>query len=98
MVAVNPKNLALTLAGAAAIAQLGYSAGGQAASVIGFTAIAVSLLVGLLLLASAFPHQAAVLLGRAQAAVFARERVLVAVILSALAVFFLLRGALGTLA
>jgi threonine/homoserine/homoserine lactone efflux protein len=97
MVAVNPKNLALTLAGAAAIGELGYSAGGQAASVVGFTAIAVSLLVGLLLVAVSSPERSADVLGRAQAAVYARERVIVSWVLGLLAAFFLVRGALGTL-
>jgi threonine/homoserine/homoserine lactone efflux protein len=97
MVAVNPKNLALTLAGAAAIAQLGYSAGGQVASVLGFTAIAVSCLVGLLLVAVAFPDRSADVLARAQAAVYARERVIVACVLGLLAVFFGVRGLIGTL-
>jgi len=97
MVAVNPKNLALTLAGAAAIAQLGYSAGGQAASVVGFTAIAVSLLVGLLLVAVSFPERSTAVLSRAQAAVYARERVIVASVLGLLAAFFLVRGLIGTL-
>jgi threonine/homoserine/homoserine lactone efflux protein len=97
MVVLNPKNLALTLAGAASIAQLGYSAGGQAASVAGFTAVAVSVLVGLLLAALVFPERSSALLVRAHAVVLARERVLVAVVLGALAAFFLLRGLLGTL-
>ena len=97
MVVLNPKNLALTLAGAASIVQLGYSAGGQAVSVAAFTAVAVSLLVGVLVLASVFPERSGELLGRAQAAVFARERVLVAAVLAALGAFFLLRGLLGTL-
>lgn len=98
MVVLNPKNLALTLAGAASIAQLGYSAGGQAAGIAGFTAVAVSCLVALLLVAVAFPERSAVLLARAQAAVFAHERVLVSGVLGVLGVFFLLRGLLGTLA
>jgi threonine/homoserine/homoserine lactone efflux protein len=97
MIVLNPKNLALALAGAAAIAQLGYSAGGQAASVAGFTAVAVSVLVGLLLAVLAFPERSAALLARTHAAVLSRERVLVAVVLGALAIFFLLRGLLGTL-
>jgi threonine/homoserine/homoserine lactone efflux protein len=97
MVAANPKNLALTLAGAASIAQLGYSAGGQAASIVGFTAIAVSLLVGLLLVAVSFPERSSATFSRAQAAVYARERVVVAWVLGLLAAFFLVRGLLGTL-
>lgn len=97
MVVVNPKNLALTLAGAASIAQLGYSAGGRAASVAGFTAVAVSFLVGVLVLVAAFPERSGELLGRMQAAVYASERVLVGAVLGVLAVFFLLRGSLGTL-
>jgi len=97
MVVLNPKNLALTLAGAASIAQLGYSAGGQAASVAGFTAVAVSFLAALLLAAVVFPERSAALLARAQRAVFERERAIVAVVLGVLGVFFLLRGLLGTL-
>lgn len=98
MVAVNPKNLALTLAGAASIVQLGYSAGGQAASVVAFTAVAVSALLALLALVAAFPRRSTALLGRAQASVFAHERALVGALLGALALFFLSRGLVGTLA
>jgi len=97
MVAANPKNLALTLAGAASIAQLGYSVGGQAASVAGFTAVAVSALVGVLVLVVAIPSSGE-LLARIRQGVFVHERMLVAAVLGALAVFFLLRGSLGTLA
>ena len=97
MVAANPKNLALTLAGAASIAQLGSSAGGKAASVVGFTAVAVSFLVAVLVVVVAFPERSRELLARAQAAIYARERALVGVVLGVLALFFLLRGSLGTL-
>jgi threonine/homoserine/homoserine lactone efflux protein len=97
MVAVNPKNLALTLAGAASIVQLGYSASGQAAGVLTFTLVAVSALLVLLGLAAVSPARSAAALGRAEAFVFAHERVLVGGLLGALAAFFLLRGLTGTL-
>jgi len=51
-----------------------------------------------LVLVAAFPERSGELLGRMQAAVYARERVLVGAVLGVLAVFFLLRGLLGTLA
>jgi Sap, sulfolipid-1-addressing protein len=97
MIAVNPKNLALTLAGAASIVQLGYSAGGQAASVLTFTVVAVSALLVLLGVAVALPTTSAAALRRAETFVFAHERVLVGALLGALAAFFLLRGVSGTL-
>jgi Sap, sulfolipid-1-addressing protein len=97
MVALNPKNLALTLAGAASIVQLGYSVNGRAAGVIVFTTGAVSLLSILIALSAALPHRSTELVGRAHSFVLVHERVLVACLLGALAAFFLLRGLLGTL-
>jgi hypothetical protein len=97
MVAINPKNLALTLAGSASIVQLGYSTGGQAASVLMFSAVAVSALLLLLALTAAFPARSASLLARSQSLVYSHERVLVGVLLGVLATFFLLRGLLATL-
>lgn len=95
MVVANPKNLALALAGAAAILELEYSEAGEAVGIVVFTVAGISVLVGLLALASAFPDRRAALLPRAQALVTARERTLVTVLLAALAAFFLLRGVLG---
>jgi threonine/homoserine/homoserine lactone efflux protein len=97
MVAVNPKNLALTLAGAASIVQLGYSAGGQVASVLTFTFVAVSALLVLLGVAAVSPARSAAALGRAETFVFSHERLLVGGLLGALSAFFLLRGVTGTL-
>jgi len=48
-------------------------------------------------LGHAFPERSRELLARAQAAIYARERALVGVVLGVLALFFLLRGSLGTL-
>jgi threonine/homoserine/homoserine lactone efflux protein len=97
MVAINPKNLALTLAGSASIVQLGYSTSGQAASVLTFSGVAVSALLLLLALTAAFPARSASLLARSQSVVYSHERALVGILLGALAAFFLLRGLLATL-
>jgi threonine/homoserine/homoserine lactone efflux protein len=98
MVAVNPKNLALTLAGAASIVQLGYSPAGQAASVLTLTVVAVSALLALVTLALTFPQRSATALARTQSFVFAHDRLIVAGLLAALSAFFLIRGLGGTLA
>jgi threonine/homoserine/homoserine lactone efflux protein len=93
MIVVNPKNLALTLAGATAILQLGYPTGGQLAGVLTFTAVSVSVLMALLVLARAFPKRARSVLDRVRLFVIDHERVLGAVLLVVLAAFFLVRGA-----
>ena len=98
MVVVNPKNFALALGGATAILELWSSTGAQAASVVAFTAVAVSLLLALIVLATIFPERAEMLFDRAQGFVLDHERGLVAVLLGTLAVFFLARGVAGSVA
>lgn len=98
MVLVNPKNLALALAGAAAILQLDYSLGGELASVLTFTAASVSVLVSLLVLAVAFPERSRTALERLTSFVGAHERTLVTVLLGLLSIFFLVRGILDSAA
>lgn len=95
MVVLNPKNLALTLGGAAAILELGESAGTRAVTALAFTASAVSLLVAVLAAATAFPERAGTVLDRVQAFLLAHERGLVTVLLGTLATFYLARGVLG---
>jgi len=93
MIVVNPKNLALTLAGAAAILQLGSSTGGQVTGVVTFTVASVSVLGAMIVLAQAFPKRVRSIIGRVRSFVVDHERVLVAVLLGVLAAFFLVRGA-----
>lgn len=95
MVVLNPKNLALTLGGAAAILELGESAGTRAVTAVAFTASAVSLLVAVLAAATAFPERAGTVLDRVQTFLLAHERRLVTVLLGTLATFYLARGVLG---
>ena len=95
MVAVNPKNLALTIAGAAAILQLDYPLGGELAGVLTFTAVSISALLALVVLVAAFPQRAARVLDRVHFFASAHERVLGTVLLAILASFFLLRGLAG---
>lgn len=95
VIAANPKNLALTLGGAAAIVRLGSSPGDQAVGVLIFTAVAVSVLGLLLLAAAARPSQAVSLAWRGESFVLAHERRAVAAALALLAVFFLGRGLLA---
>jgi threonine/homoserine/homoserine lactone efflux protein len=97
MVGVNPKNLALTLAGAAAILELDQSGGRQAMALVGFTAIAVSLLVLEVMAYALAPVRAAALLGRARTFTLRHERVVVNGVLVAFAVLFFTRGLLDLL-
>lgn len=92
MVLVNPKNLALTLAGAAAILELTSSTGARVATLVTFTCAAVSLLALLVAASAAFPGRASAVLGRGRALVLEHERVVVTVLLAALGGFFLARG------
>ena len=94
MVVINPKNLALALAGSAAIVELGYSATGEVVSVATFTLASVSVLLALLLGVRAFPETARSILDRAHAFVAAHERPVGTVLLSVLAVYFTARGVL----
>ena len=95
MVLVNPKNLALTLAGAAAILELASSSGARIGTFAIFTGAAVSLLTLLIVASAMFPRPASVVLGRGRELVLERERVVVTVLLAALGGFFLLRGLAG---
>jgi len=97
MMGVNPKNLALTVAGAAAILELDQSGGRKAMALVVFTAIAVSLLVLEVMAYALAPVRAAGLLGRARTFTLRREGVVVNGVLVALAVFFFTRGLLDLL-
>jgi hypothetical protein len=94
MVGVNPKNLALTLAGAAAILELDQSGGRQAMALVGFTAIAVSLLVLEVTAYAVAPARAAALLERGRTFTVRHERIVVNGVLLALALLFFTRGLL----
>jgi threonine/homoserine/homoserine lactone efflux protein len=97
MVGVNPKNLALTLVGAAAILELDQSGGLQAIAVIGFTVIAVSLLVVEVAAYALAPARAAAVLARGRSFTLRHERVVVNGVLLALALLFFARGLLDLL-
>lgn len=92
LVALNPKNLALTLAGAAAIVDLDRSAGLELAAVAAFTGLAVSVLAVAVACYAVAPARAGKLLARGRGLLLRRERVVVAVVLGALAALFLVRG------
>jgi threonine/homoserine/homoserine lactone efflux protein len=94
MVGVNPKNLALTLAGAAAILELDQSGGRQAMALVGFTVIAVSLLVLVVTAYALAPARAAALLARGRTFTLRHERIVVNGVLLALALLFFTRGLL----
>jgi threonine/homoserine/homoserine lactone efflux protein len=92
MVLVNPKNLALTLAGAATIVDLTSSTGARVAALTLFTAGAVSLVAALVAAMAVFPERGGALLGRGRDLVMMRERAVVASLLVVLGTFFLVRG------
>ena len=92
LVALNPKNLALTLAGAAAIVDLDRSAGLELAAVAAFTGLAVSVLAVAVGCYAVAPARAGVLLARGRGLLLRRERVVLAVVLGGLAALFLVRG------
>jgi len=98
MVVVNPKNLALTLAGAAAIIQLSSSTRVQAAGVVTFATLAVAVLLLVVLSVMAFPQRSRTILDRVHGFVLDHERTLVTILLGAVATFFVARGALAALA
>lgn len=97
MVAVNPKNLAFALAGGAAILQLDRTWGVNLATVVAFTALAVSVLTAEIVAYALSPQRAARLLARGGALASRHERVLVSVVLIGLAVLFFTRGLLDML-
>ena len=96
MVVANPKNVALSLAGAAAILERTSSGGGELVGVTVFTLLGVSALVALLVLVGAFPARTGRLLRRLQAFLVEHERALVTVLLGVLATYFVSRGLLDT--
>jgi len=95
MVAVNPKNLALALAGGTAILQLDAAWSVRAAIVVAFTALAVSLLTAEVVAYALSPRRAASLLARGRAVVLQHERRVVSAVLLGLAVLFVTLGLLG---
>jgi threonine/homoserine/homoserine lactone efflux protein len=97
MVAVNPKNLALALAGGAAILQLDQTGAASIATLLVFTAVAVSLLVAELLAYALSPRRATDVLNRGRELTLRHERVVVTVVLLALAVLLFTRGLLDLL-
>lgn len=97
MVAVNPKNLALALAGGAAILELDQTGSLDAVTVVAFAALAVSLLVAEVAAYALSPERAARLLAGGRAFTLRHERVVVNVVLLGLGVLFLVRGTLDLL-
>jgi len=97
MVAVNPKNLALALAGGAAILELDQTDGSNVVTVLVFTAVAVSLLIAEVLAYALMPHASARLLARGRELILRHERVVVNTVLLGLSLLFLIRGLLDLL-
>lgn len=95
MVAVNPKNLALALAGAAAIVDLNVTWGVSAVTVVVFTVLAVSLLTAEVLAYRLAPRRSASLLARGRAGVMRHERSVVSAVLLGLTLIFLTLGLAG---
>ena len=79
--AVNPKNLALTAAAAASVAQLGVSTGDEVAAMAVFVVIASTTVVGPALFYLAGPQRAAAPLGRLKEFMAAHNAVIMTVVL-----------------
>ena len=92
MVGVNPKNLALAFAGAAAIVDLDASWGANAVTVVAFTALASSILLAEVLAYRLAPRRTASLLARGRAGVMRHERGVVTAVLLGLALLFFTLG------
>lgn len=92
MIVVNPKNLALTLAGSAAMLRLGWEGARAGAAVLVFGAISVSCVFALVVAARVFPKRTVALLEPARAFVVRHELGLGTIVLGGLASFFLLHG------
>jgi threonine/homoserine/homoserine lactone efflux protein len=92
MVALNPKNFALTLAGGTAILELDQTGGLNAAAVIAFTTVAVSLLIAEVVAYGLAPRHAAMMLARARELMLRHERTVATAILLVLILFFSTRG------
>jgi threonine/homoserine/homoserine lactone efflux protein len=97
MVAVNPKNLALALAGGAAILELDQTGGSNVVTVLVFTAVAVSLPIAEALAYALMPNASARLLARGRELILRHERVVVNGVLLGLSLLFLARGLLDLL-
>jgi threonine/homoserine/homoserine lactone efflux protein len=97
MVGVNPKNLALALAGGAAILELDQTGGLAAVTVFVFTTLAVSLLIVEIAAYALSPERGAALLARGRDFTLRHERVVVNVVLLGLALLFVTRGLLDLL-
>ena len=88
MVAVNPKNLALALAGAAAIVDLDATWRVNAVTVVAFTVLASSILVAEVLIYRLAPRRTASLLAQGRASVMRHERCVTTTVLLGLALLF----------
>jgi len=97
MVAVNPKNLALALAGGAAILEMDQTGSVAAAAVFAFAAVSVSVLVAEIAGYALSPTRGARLLARGRDVTLRHERVVVNVVLLGLAALFVTRGLLDLL-
>lgn len=92
MVGVNPKNLALALAGAAAIVDRDATWQVNAVTVVAFTAVASSVLIAEVLAYRLAPRRSAALLARGRAIVLRHERGVVTAVLLGLALIFVTLG------
>ena len=92
MVGINPKNLALALAGAAAIVDLDATWSVNAVTVVAFTLLASSILLAEVLAYRLAPRRSASLLARGRARVMRHERGVVTAVLLGLALLFFTLG------
>ena len=92
MVGVNPKNLALALAGGAAIVDLDATWSVDAVTVAAFTVLASSLLIAEVLAYRLAPRRSASLLAQGRASVMRHERGVVTAVLLGLALLFFTLG------
>ena len=97
LVALNPKNFALALAGGAAILDLDTGWSVNVLTVLAFTALAISVLTAEVVAYALWPRRAASLLARGREAAMRHERVVVTVVLLGLALLFFMLGLRGLL-
>jgi len=97
MVVVNPKNLALALAGGAAILELDQTGSSNVVNILVFTAVAVSLLSAEVVAYALMPRTTAWLLARGRELTLRHERVVVNAVLLSLSLLFFMRGLLDLL-